>query len=70
MRYDPLAYPVPDETRIKRSRLVDLERKERAHDAYFRATQRMRERIAGQGPEYARALRDFAELVVEETWQT
>jgi len=66
----------PDEEIIKRKRREELEGKERAHDAYVRATKRMRVeralRLARIAPEseftqgYHAALGDFAQAVAEE----
>lgn len=63
-----------NETKITKARLEELERKERAHDAYVRATRKMGDRLAalqeGLPREdlsgYRAAIRDFSELVVRE----
>jgi hypothetical protein len=75
-QHDPLNYPEPDEVRIKRKRLELLEKKARAHDAYRAATVRMRVRQEttrntymkeGYEDGYNDALREFAEMIVEES---
>ena len=65
-----------DEVIVKRDRLAALERTERAHDAYMRATEKMRSRQvaildaveAGKGTPrhdgWLDAMREFAEAVV------
>lgn len=62
------------ETKIERSRLAELERKERAHDAYVRATRKMADADAlaatFEQKDYILGWRDclrkFSELVVRE----
>lgn len=69
---------LPSEVVVKRTRLEELERKERAHDAYMAATRRMRVRqdemlrakaqggeIGGYAFGWLAAMREFAEEVVK-----
>lgn len=65
-----------DQVAVKRSRLAELERKERAHDDYLAATRMMGQRVRVQWKDtpqfdteyatgYTQCLRDFCQLVVD-----